>query len=88
MESTSNIWFTVSRYSSHSFLASALDGDQWSASRPGRDLTPVATGQEPGRPRGWSGHRLQEKTFASGPSDTILTELARLIYMYIYKYTL
>jgi hypothetical protein len=28
------------RYSSYSFLTSALDGDDWSASRPGRALPP------------------------------------------------
>jgi hypothetical protein len=28
------------RYSSYSFLTSALDGGEWSASRPGRDLPP------------------------------------------------
>jgi hypothetical protein len=27
------------RYSSYSFLTSALDGGEWSTSRPGRDLT-------------------------------------------------
>jgi hypothetical protein len=40
-------------YSSDSFLASALDGCEWSASRPGRALlpgerTPVPIGQEAG----------------------------------------
>jgi hypothetical protein len=28
------------RYSSYSFTTSAIDGDEWSASRPGRALTP------------------------------------------------
>jgi hypothetical protein len=32
------------RYSSYSFLTSALDGGEWSASRPGRALPP---GKEP-----------------------------------------
>jgi hypothetical protein len=41
------------RYSSHSLLTSALDGGEWSASRPGRALPPgkgppVPTGQEAG----------------------------------------
>jgi hypothetical protein len=41
------------RYSSYSFLTSALEGDEWSASRPGRPLPPdkeppVPTVQEAG----------------------------------------
>jgi hypothetical protein len=32
------------RYSSYSFLTSALDGGEWSASRPGRALPPVPIG--------------------------------------------
>jgi hypothetical protein len=41
------------KYSSYSFLTSALDGDEWSVSRPGRALAPgkgppVPIGQEPG----------------------------------------
>jgi hypothetical protein len=41
------------RYSSYSFLTSALDGSEWSASRPGRALPPrkgppVPIGQEAG----------------------------------------
>jgi hypothetical protein len=37
------------RYSSYSFLTSALDGGEWSASRPGRTLPP---GKEPPVPIG------------------------------------
>jgi hypothetical protein len=57
------------RYSSYSFLTSALDGE-WSASRPGRALppekeSPVPTVQE----AGWASEpvwtqRLEEKSFA------------------------
>jgi hypothetical protein len=36
------------RYSSYSFLTSALEGGEWSASRPGRSLPP---GKEPSVPR-------------------------------------
>jgi hypothetical protein len=36
------------RYSSCSFLPSALEGGEWSASRPGRPLPPVPTVQEDG----------------------------------------
>jgi hypothetical protein len=36
------------RYSSYSFLTSALEVDEWSASRPGRALPPVPTVQEAG----------------------------------------
>jgi hypothetical protein len=57
-------------YSSYSFSTSALDGGEWSASRPGRVFTPgegppVPTGQE----AGWASdpvwtQRLEEKFFA------------------------
>jgi hypothetical protein len=51
------------RYSSYSFLTSALDGGEWSASRPGRALYP--RGKDPrypldrrlGGPQSRSGHR-------------------------------
>jgi hypothetical protein len=46
------------RYSSYSFLTSALDGGEWSASRPGRALPP---GKEPPVPI------LQEAWWASEP---------------------
>jgi hypothetical protein len=36
------------RYSSYSFSTSALDGGEWSASRPGRAFTPVPIVQEAG----------------------------------------
>jgi hypothetical protein len=57
-------------YSSYSFSTSALDGGEWSASRPGRALPPgkgppVPIGQE----AGWAPEpvwiqRLEEKSFA------------------------
>jgi hypothetical protein len=79
------------RYSSYSFSISALDGGEWSVSRPGRALPTVPIVQE----AGWSSkpvwtQRLQEKYSApardrtsiarvSSPQpDTILTELPRL----------
>jgi hypothetical protein len=59
------------RYSSHSYLTSALDGGEWSASRPGRALPPgkgppVPTGQEAGwAPEPVWTKRLEEKSSAS-----------------------
>jgi hypothetical protein len=59
------------RYSSHSLLISALEGGEWSASRPGRALPP---GKEPSVPTvqeaGWAPElvrtqRLEEKSSAS-----------------------
>jgi hypothetical protein len=59
------------RYSSYSFLTSALEGVEWSASRPSRALTP---GKEPPVPivqeAGWAPEavwtqRLEEKSCAS-----------------------
>jgi hypothetical protein len=59
------------RYSSYSFLPSALEGGEWSASRPGRALPP---GKEPPVPTvqgaGWAPEsvwtqRLEEKSPAS-----------------------
>jgi hypothetical protein len=56
------------RYSSYSFLTSALEGGEWSASRPGRALLP---GKEPPVPivqeAGWAPEpvwtqRLEEKS--------------------------
>jgi hypothetical protein len=49
-------------YSSYSFMTLALDGGEWSASRPGCTLalgkgTPVPTGQEAGWVQSQSGHR-------------------------------
>jgi hypothetical protein len=56
------------RYSSYSFMTSALDGGDWSASRPGHVLPPgkgppVPTGQEAGwAPEPVWTHRLEEKS--------------------------
>jgi hypothetical protein len=59
------------RYSSYSFVTSALEGGEWSASRPGRALLP---GKEPPVPTvqeaGWAPEpvwtqRLEEKFSAS-----------------------
>jgi hypothetical protein len=57
------------RYSSYSFTTSALDGGEWSASRPGRALdpgkgTPVPIVQEAGwAPEPVWTQRLEEKSF-------------------------
>jgi hypothetical protein len=45
------------RYSSYSFTTSALDGSEWSASRPGRALPPGKGLQVPIGQRGWVGPR-------------------------------
>jgi hypothetical protein len=59
------------RYSSYSFSTAALEGGEWSASRPGRALPP---GKQPPVPSvqeaGWAPEpvwtqRLEEKSFAS-----------------------
>jgi hypothetical protein len=64
------------RYSSYSFTTSALDGSEWSASRPGRALSP---GKGPPVPivqeAGWTPEpvwtqRLQEKSFAPAGDRT------------------
>jgi hypothetical protein len=63
------------RYSSYSFLTSALDWGEWSASRPGRALP---RGKDPryplyrrlGGPQSRSGHRLDEKSFAPAGDRT------------------
>jgi hypothetical protein len=50
-------------YSSYSFTTSALDGGEWSASRPGRALPPVPTVQEAGwAPEQVRTQRLEEKS--------------------------
>jgi hypothetical protein len=63
-------------YSSYSFTTSALDGGEWSASRPGRALPP---GKGPPVPivqeAGWAPepvwtHRLEEKSFAPAGDRT------------------
>jgi hypothetical protein len=59
------------RYSSYSYLTSALDGGEWSASRSGRALPPgkvppVLIGQEAGwAPEPVWTQRLEEKSSAS-----------------------
>jgi hypothetical protein len=60
------------RYSSYSFLTSALDGGGWSASRPGRALPPGKGPPVPivGQEAGWAPEsvwtqRLEEKSSAS-----------------------
>jgi hypothetical protein len=55
------------RYSSSLFLISALDGSDWSASRPGRALPPGKWPRYPlyrrlGGPQSRSGQRLEEKS--------------------------
>jgi hypothetical protein len=53
-------------YSSCSFLTSALEGGEWSASRPGRALPPVPTVQEAGwAPEPVWTRRVDEKSTAS-----------------------
>jgi hypothetical protein len=65
------------RYSSYSFLTSALDGGEWSVSRPSRALP---WGKDPWYPlgleAGWASelvwtHRLEEKSFASVRDRTV-----------------
>jgi hypothetical protein len=64
------------RYSSYSFTTSALDGGEWSASRPGRALPP---GKGPPVPivqaAGWAPEpvwtqRIEEKSFAPAGDRT------------------
>jgi hypothetical protein len=62
-------------YSSYSFLTSALDGGECSASLLGRALSPGKGPPTPldrrlGGPQSWSGHRLEEKSFASAGDRT------------------
>jgi hypothetical protein len=63
-------------YSSYSFLTSALDGGEWSASRPGRALhpgkgPPVRIVQEAGwAPEPVWTQRLEEKSFATAGDRT------------------
>jgi hypothetical protein len=58
------------RYSSYSYLNSALDGSEWSASRPGRALSPGKVPPVPiGQEAGWAPEpvwtqRLEEKSSA------------------------
>jgi hypothetical protein len=64
------------RYSSYSFMTSALDGGEWSASCPGRALPPgkgppVSIGQEAGwAPEPVWTQRLDEKSFAPAGDRT------------------
>jgi hypothetical protein len=67
-------------YSSYSFTTSALDGGEWSASRPGRDLPP---GKGPPLPivqeAGWAPEpvwtqRLEEKSFAPAGDRTPIAQ--------------
>jgi hypothetical protein len=68
------------RYSSYSFSTSALDGGEWSASRPGRALLsakgpPVAILQEAGwAPEPVWTQRLEEKSSASVGDRTPVTQ--------------
>jgi hypothetical protein len=63
-------------YSSYSFSTSALDGGEWSASRPGRALPPgkgppVRIVQEAGwAPEPVCTQRLEEKSFAPAGDRT------------------
>jgi hypothetical protein len=59
------------RYSSYSFSTSALDGGEWSASRPGHALPPVPIEQEAGwAPEPVWTQRLEEKSSASAGDRT------------------
>jgi hypothetical protein len=78
------------RYSSYSFLTSALEGGEWSASRPGRALH---QGKEPPAPivqeAGWAPEpvwtqRLEEKSFASVADRTLAVQsVVRHVHQYI-----
>jgi hypothetical protein len=79
------------RYSFYSFTSSVLDGDEWSASRPGRPLPPVPIVQEAGWTPGpvWT-QKLEEKSswlcrgsnldrpIVQSQPDIVLTELSLL----------
>jgi hypothetical protein len=63
------------RYSSYSFLITALDGGEWSASRPGRTLPPVPIVQEAGwTPEPVWMQRLEEKSSASVGDRTLVVQ--------------
>jgi hypothetical protein len=69
------------RYSSYSFLTSALDEGEWSASRPGRALPPgkglpLPVVKEAGRVSEpvWT-QKLEEKSFVSAGDRTRLSSL-------------
>jgi hypothetical protein len=67
------------RYSSYSFTTSALDGDEWSTSRPGRALPPAKGPPVPiVQEFGWAPEpvwtqRIEEKSFAPALSLCICT---------------
>jgi hypothetical protein len=70
-------------YPTHSCLTSALDGGEWSASRPGSALppgkgTPVPIGLETGCASEliWS-RRLEEKSFASAGDPPVVQSVIR-----------
>jgi hypothetical protein len=54
------------RYSSYSFSTSALDGGEWSASRPGRVFTPRESTNGTHCTGGWVGPRAGLDTEATG----------------------
>jgi hypothetical protein len=66
-------------YGSYSFTTLALDGGEWSATRPGRALPPVPIVQE----AGWTPEpiwtmRLEEKSFApAGDRTPIIQAVVR-----------
>jgi hypothetical protein len=67
------------RNSSYSFTTSALDGGEWSASRPGRALPPVAIGQEAGWvPEPVWTQRIEEKFFAPAGDRTPVVQRTKL----------
>jgi hypothetical protein len=67
------------RYSSYSFTTSALDGGEWSVSRPGRDLPsgkgrPVPIGKDAGwAPEPVWTQRLEEKSLACARDRTSIS---------------
>jgi hypothetical protein len=70
------------RYSSYSFLTSALDGGEWSASRPGCALPPGRGPPEPtGQEAGWAPEPVwtqrleeEEKSFAPNPGHPVRSQ--------------
>jgi hypothetical protein len=69
------------RCSFYSFTISSLDGREWSASRPGRALSPGKGPRYPldrrlGAPHSRSVQRLEEKSFASAGDRTSFARLA------------
>jgi hypothetical protein len=80
-------------YSSYSYLTSALDGGEWSASRPGRTLPP---GKEPpvpiGQEAGWAPEPvwtqgLEEKSSASvGDRTPIVHVTVNMFFNIFIKY--